>query len=135
MTTVFPEKSYDSRKVLMMFGASPHHIGYPTSTASYASMSSKGFAILGLMPGSACSRELRLLLLVQSRSAVLYAGSASISYRSASIALLRVFARCLVSPDAEKYATRIFPFIRLESNSRLKAFPSDAVDSSNSRHR
>ena len=67
--TVLPEKSYSSRKVLMMVGATYHQMGKPTNTVSYWSMLSTWLLTSGREAGSFISSVLRLCLSVQSRSA------------------------------------------------------------------
>ena len=69
---VLPEKSWLSRNVLMIFGATYHHIGNPTNTLSYASMLPSFSAMAGREAGSFISMVLRLVLSLQSRSALVY---------------------------------------------------------------
>ena len=63
------------------------------------------FATAGRDNLSFISTELLDFLFVQSRSALVYLTSGSISKRSASIAAAKFLARAAVTPLAEKYAT------------------------------
>lgn len=68
-TIALPEKSPLSRKVSTARGSIPHQMGKPTKTVSYCSTFSTAAARAGRQAVSRISKELRLCLLVQSRSA------------------------------------------------------------------
>ena len=69
-TTVLPDRSQDSTKVLMMWGATYHQMGKPRNTVSYSAIFSGRRAISGREAGSFISMVLRLFLSIQSRSAL-----------------------------------------------------------------
>ena len=88
-------------------------MGNPTNTSSYSLMLPSFFATAGRDNLSFISTELLDFLFVQSRSALVYLTSGSISKRSASIAAAKFLARDAVTPLAEKYATNFLLILRL----------------------
>ena len=68
-TIALPEKSPLSSTVSKARGSIPHQMGKPTKTVSYCSTFSTAAARAGRQAVSRISKELRLCLLVQSRSA------------------------------------------------------------------